>query len=77
MGMTSDLRKVTMNLSEADVARVNFLQTKMQLRTKADVVATSVLYTKILADLVDDGDILIRHRDGRIEKLILPHLRPR
>ena len=72
--MASDLIKVTMNLSEADADRVNFLKDKMQLRTKADVVSTAVLYTKILSDLLEDGELLIRYRDGRFEKLILPHL---
>jgi|GEM_PF-4746270 len=67
--------KVTMNLSERDVANTNELQVLTGSRSKAQAVSTALSVTKILAQRMSKGgEVLIRGKDGTLETLIIPEL---
>jgi hypothetical protein len=69
------MTKVTMNLSEKDVANTTALVDLTHSRSKAQAVSTALSVTKILAQRMSLGsEVLIRGKDGSIETLIIPEL---
>lgn len=67
--------KVTMNLSDKDVANTAELQALTGSRSKAQAVSTALSVTKILAQRMSKGgEVLIRGKDGKLETLIIPEL---
>jgi len=67
--------KVTMNLTERDVSNTEGLQSLTGSRTKAQAVSTALSVTKLLAQKMSEGgEVLIRAKDGSIEKLVIPEM---
>ena len=67
--------KVTMNLSERDVANTDTLVELTHSRSKAQAVSTALSVTKIIAEKIAGGsEVLIRDKNGNFEKIIIPDL---
>ena len=67
--------KVTMNLSDRDVSNTEKLVTLTGSRTRAQAVSTALSVTKLLAQRMHDGgEVLIRNKDGDLERLVIPDL---
>lgn len=67
--------KVTMNLSDRDVANTDALVELTHSRSKAQAVSTALSVTKLLASRMAKGsEVLIRGRDGKLETLVIPEL---
>jgi len=67
--------KVTMNLTDRDVANTEGLVRLTGSRTKAQAVSTALSVTKILAErMKEGGEVLIKGKDGTIERLVIPDL---
>lgn len=67
--------KVTMNLSDRDIANTDSLVELTHSRSKAQAVSTALSVTKLLAQRMAGGsEVLIRGKDGKIETLIIPQL---
>lgn len=67
--------KVTMNLSDKDVANTAALVELTHSRSKAQAVSTALSVTKLIAQRMSAGsEVLIRGRDGKVETLIIPEL---
>jgi len=65
--------KVTMNLTERDVENTESLVQLTGSRTKAQAVSTALSVTKAIASrLKTGGEVLIRSKDGHIERLVIP-----
>ena len=70
------LKKVTMNLTDRDIEITDKLTKRLHSRSKASTVSSALAITDALADLVDNGGtLLVRGRDGSMERLIIPGLR--
>jgi hypothetical protein len=67
--------KVTMNLTDKDVANTEGLQSLTGSRTKAQAVSTALSVTKLLAQKMSEGgEVFIKTKDGGIEKLVIPEM---
>jgi hypothetical protein len=67
--------KVTMNLSDRDIANTDALVALTGSRSKAAAVSTALSVTKLLASRMSRGsEVLIRGKDGKIESLVIPEL---
>lgn len=67
--------KVTMNLSDKDIANTDTLVALTGSRSKAAAVSTALSVTKLLATRMARGsEVLIRGKDGKIEALVIPEL---
>lgn len=67
--------KVTMNLSDRDVANTDMLVALTHSRSKAQAVSTALSVTKLLAQRMAAGsEVLIKGKDGKIETLVIPEL---
>ena len=67
--------KVTMNLSDKDIANTAALVDLTGSRSKAQAVSTALSVTKMLAQRMSHGsEVLIRGKDGKMESLIIPEL---
>ncbi len=68
--------KVTMNLTSRDVRNTETIQEVMHTRSKAQAVSTALSVTTALAENMKPGsELLIRQKDGSVEKIIIPELR--
>ena len=71
----SQLRKVTMNLTERDVRNTEKLTEQLHTRSKAEAVSAALSITSSLSDMLQgDKELIIRDRNGGIEKVIIPGL---
>ncbi len=69
------MRKVTMNLTERDVKNTERLRLKLHTRSNAEAVSAALTITSSLSDLLDDNkELIIRSKNGDIEKVIIPGL---
>ena len=69
------MRKVTMNLTERDVRNTERLRLKLHTRSNAEAVSAALSITSSLSDLLDDNkELIIRNKNGDIEKVIIPGL---
>lgn len=67
--------KVTMNLTDRDVANTDSVQRLTGSRTKAQAVSTALSVTKVLAEKMHEGgEVFIKGKDGSIERLVIPSL---
>lgn len=74
----SRLRKVTMNLTERDVRNTERLAEQLHVRSKAEAVSAALTITASLSDMLQgDKELIIRDRQGDIEKVIIPGLTER
>ena len=71
----TQMRKVTMNLTERDVKNTERLRLKLHTRSNAEVVSAALSITISLSDMLEnDKELIIRSRKGDIEKIIIPGL---
>lgn len=71
----SQLRKVTMNLTERDVKNTERLTEQLHTRSKAEAVSAALSITTSLSEMLQgDKELIIRDRKGGIEKVIIPGL---
>lgn len=71
----SQLRKVTMNLTERDVRNTERLTERLHTRSKAEAVSAALSITTSLSEMLQgDKELIIRDRKGDIEKVIIPGL---
>ncbi len=69
------LRKVTMNLTERDVANTEYLTTRLNSRNKASTVSSALAITEgITRKIEDGGELLIKKKDGSTETLVIAGL---
>lgn len=74
----SQMRKVTMNLTERDVRNTERLRLKLHTRSNAEAVSAALSITSSLSDMLeDDKELIIRNKKGDIEKVIIPGLTER
>ncbi|MFT8784745.1 hypothetical protein [Gluconobacter oxydans] len=67
--------KVTMNLTQRDVRNTEEISDMMHSRSKAQVVSTALSVTKLIAEKMSAGnEVLIRKKDGSLERIIIPDL---
>lgn len=69
------MRKVTMNLTERDVKNTERLRLKLHTRSNAEAVSAALSIASSLSDLLEDNkELIIRNKNGDIEKVIIPGL---
>jgi hypothetical protein len=69
----TQMRKVTMNLTERDVTNTERLRFKLHARSNAEAVSAALSITSSLSDLLDaDNELIIRNKNGDLEKIIIP-----
>lgn len=71
----TQLTKVTMNLTDRDVKNAEKLSEQFHTRSKAEAVSAALTITSSLSDLLQGGkELIIRNKDGDLEKIIIPGL---
>jgi hypothetical protein len=71
----SQLKKVSMNLTERDVKNTEKVSQLFHTRTNADAVSAALGITRSLGEMIKDGkELLIRNKKGEIEKVLIPGL---
>lgn len=66
-------QKVTLTLTDSDLAKVDSITKVMDARSKAQAVSNAINLTEYLSDaLKSGGDLLIRKPDGQIERIVTP-----
>jgi hypothetical protein len=71
----TQLRKVTMNLSERDIRNTEKLTEQLHARSKAEAVSAALSITSFLSEMLQgDKELIIRDKKGGIEKVIIPGL---
>lgn len=67
-----ELKKVTMNLTESDVANTAFIREVMNTRNNAQAVSCALSFTSELTKLVKDGDeLMVRRKNGTMERVLI------
>lgn len=67
--------KVTMNLTDRDIANTVTLVDLTGSRTKAQAVSTALSVTKIIAErMAEGGEVFIKNKSGNLERIIIPDL---
>ena len=70
-----ELKKVTMNLTEKDIANTELLTTRLHSRTKASTVSSALAIAEGITKKIEDGgELMIKRRDGSMETLIIAGL---
>jgi hypothetical protein len=66
-------QKVTLTLTDTDLANVEQLTKLMDGRSRAQTVSNSISLTSFVQDaLKEGGELLIRKPDGTIERVVAP-----
>ena len=70
-----ELKKVTMNLTERDIANAEILTARLHSRNKASTVSTALAITEgITRKIEDGGELIVRKKDGSIETVLIAGL---
>lgn len=68
----SNLKKVSMNLTERDIANTEKLKERLHARSNADTVSSALAITSSLSDHLERGEqLFVRTKDGKIERLVI------
>ena len=71
----SALTKVSMNLTERDIKNTESVRQLFHVRTNADAVSAALGITRSLGEMMKDGkDLLIRNKNGEMQKILIPGL---
>lgn len=71
----STLTKVSMNLTERDIKNTESVRQLFHVRTNADAVSAALGITCSLGEMLKSGkELLIRNKNGEIEKILIPGL---
>lgn len=69
------MKKITMNLTQRDIANTEFLTSRLNSRNKASTVSAALAITQGIAKKLEDGgELIIRKKDGSIETVIIAGL---
>lgn len=69
------MQKVTMNLAEHDVQNAERLRFRLHIRNNAEAVSAALTVASSLSDLLgSDKKLIIRNKNGDMEKVIIPGL---
>lgn len=67
-----ELKKVTMNLTERDIANAEMLTARLHSRNKASTVSTALAIMEGLTKKIEDGgELIVRKKDGSIETVLI------
>ena len=67
-----ELKKVTMNLTERDIANTEILTARLHSRNKASTVSSALAITEgITRKIEDGGELIIRKKDGSMETVVI------
>ena len=70
-----ELKKVTMNLTERDIANAEILTARLHSRNKASTVSTALAIIEGLTRKIEDGgELIVRKKDGSIETVLIAGL---
>ncbi len=70
-----ELKKVTMNLTERDIANTEVLTARLHSRNKASTVSSALAITEgITRKIEDGGELIIRKKDGSMETVVIAGL---
>lgn len=71
----SQLRKITMSLTEADVRNTEKLTEQLHTHSKAETVSAALSITTSLSEMLQgEKELIIRDKKGNIEKIFIPGL---
>lgn len=69
------LKKVTMNLTERDVANTETIAARLHSRNKASAVSSALAITEgITSKLKDGAELMIKRKDGAMETVFITDL---
>lgn len=69
------LKKVTMNLTERDVANTETIAVRLHSRNKASAVSSALAITEgITSKLKDGAELMIKRKDGVMETVFITDL---
>lgn len=69
------LKKVTMNLTERDIANTESLMTRLDARNKASTVSSALAITEGIARRLEDGgELIVKNKDGSMETVVIAGL---
>jgi hypothetical protein len=67
-----ELKKVTMNLTERDIANTEILTVRLHSRNKASTVSSALAITEgITRKMADGGELIVRKKDGSMETVVI------
>lgn len=66
------IKKVSMGLTEWDIANTEILMKRLHSRNKASAVSSALAITEgITRRLADGGELMIRKKDGTLESVMI------
>ena len=69
------LKKVTMNLTERDIANTATIAERLHSRNKASAVSSALAITEgITSKLKDGAELMIKRKDGAMETVFITDL---
>lgn len=69
------MKKVTMNLTQRDIANTEFLTSRLNSRNKASTVSAALAITQGIAKKLEEGgELIIRKKDGSVETVVIAGL---
>ncbi len=67
-----ELKKVTMNLTERDIANTEILTARLHSKNKASTVSSALAITEgITRKIEDGGELIVRKKDGSMETVLI------
>ena len=73
--MAVKLKKVTMNLTERDIANTETLALRLHSRNKASAVSSALAITEGITGRMQNGEeLMIKRKDGSMETLVFTDL---
>lgn len=69
------LHRVTMNLTQRDVKNTTKVRTALHTRSNAQAVSSALSLAASVTELLQDGgELLVRDKDGQMQRVIIPGL---
>lgn len=69
------LKKVTMNLTEQDIANTEVLTVRLNARNKASTVSSALAIAEGITKKIEDGgELIVKKKDGSLETIIIAGL---
>lgn len=73
--MAVKLKKVTMNLTERDIANTETLARRLHSRNKASAVSSALAITEGITSRMQNGEeLMIKRKDGSMETVVFTDL---
>lgn len=74
-GKIMALKKVTMNLTERDIANTEVLTVRLNARNKASTVSSALAIAEGITKKIEDGgELIVKKKDGSLETIIIAGL---